>query len=57
MEKRGRKVENGMAGFTKPNADFGYDCRLINAIRNNKQAVAAVADPLREGSATKKPEK
>jgi len=36
--------------FTKPNADFGYDCRLINAIRNNKQAVA-VADPLlREGS-------
>jgi len=26
--------------FTKPNADFGYDCRLINAIRNNKQAVA-----------------
>lgn len=44
--------EPRLAGFTKPNADFGYDCRLINAIRNNKQAVA---DPLREGSARKRP--
>lgn len=25
-------------GRTKLSADFGYDCRLINAIRNNKQA-------------------
>lgn len=33
-----RSMANALAGGTKLSADFGYDCRLINAIRNNKQA-------------------
>lgn len=44
-----------VAGGTKLSADFGYDCRLINAIRNNKQA-RSWADPSRSerGSAAEK---